>query len=78
MLAGRRAEVAEALTHRGHHSNGLRADCVQRGLCSYNPAREQRVHRWTDKPAEQERVFLADWRQVRGARGRRLGRKAHE
>jgi transposase len=75
MRAGSDAELQDLATDSGYHSNATLTQCAAWGIRTYMAEKDESQKRvWTDKPAEQERVFRNNRRRVRGRRGKRLQR----
>jgi hypothetical protein len=71
--------IEEAVTDKGYHKVEALVDCATAGVRTYGG--EQRCpqgHAWTDKPAGWEKVYRANRRRNRGARGKRLQKKRSE
>ena len=75
MRAGSDAELQDLATDSGYHSNATLMQCADWDIRTYISEKDESQTRvWTDKPAEQERVFRNNRRRVRGRRGKRLQR----
>src|SRR5271168_3249754 len=56
VLAGSATEIEETVMDKGYHDNGLLAGLAKKDVRTYIPERRQKVRRWTEKPAEQEKA----------------------
>jgi hypothetical protein len=73
------AVIAEAVTDKGYHKVETLVDCVGAGVRTYvGEQRRPQGHAWADKPAGWEKVYRANRRRTKGARGRRLQRRRSE
>jgi transposase len=71
--------IEEVVTDKGYHKVQALVDCAADELRTYIPEAEQPHGRvWADKPAGWEKVYRANRRRVRGARGKRLLRRRGE
>jgi transposase len=79
ILAGREAEIKDAVADKGYHSTDNLVWCEGFGIRSYIPERESRWRRkWRDKPEAHKHAVYGNRRRVKGDRGKRLGRLRSE
>lgn len=76
--AGAEVLIEEVVADKGYHKNETLADCAECELRTYIPEQKRAVHRWFDKPPEEEQAFRANRRRIRGARSKRLQRQRSE
>jgi transposase len=70
-------QPAELIADKGYHSNQTMIDLAAVGLRSYVAEPDRGRRDWSQAPAAQTPVY-ANWRRIRGARGRRLMRQRGE
>jgi transposase len=72
-------EIRDAVADKGYHSNETMTWCQSLGIRTHIPERESRYgRRWTDKPSEEKSAVYGHRHQVRGKRGKALGRLRSE
>ena len=72
------AVVEELMADKGCHDNRRLAQWAAWQVRTHIPERQQRIRRWTDKPADYEAAFRANRRRVCGDKGKRLQRRRSE